>query len=80
MNKKEVDRSQYFWILYSSTEGLSLSVTCGRSAVFGVDITLTKKEEESYKQQGREYLDLLAYRVQDRPAHYRNRDQKDKKD
>lgn len=56
-----------------------MSVTCGRSAVFGVDITLNKNEEESYKRQGREYLDLLAYRVQDRPSHYRNRDHKDKK-
>lgn len=75
MNEQEIDRSHYFWILYSSKEKLILSVMCGRSAVFSVDITLTEQEEKKYKQQGREYLDLLAYRVQERPNHYRNRDQ-----
>ena len=76
MNKQEIDRSHYFWILSSSEEELFLSVTCGRSAVFSVEITLTKHEKKRYKQQGRDYLDILAYQVQDRPSHYRNRDQK----
>ena len=79
MDKKEVDRSHYFWILYSSTKELSLSVTCGRSAVFTVDIILTKEEEENYRLQGRDFIDILAYRVQDRPNHYHNRTKKNKK-
>ena len=70
MLKKEISREDYLWVLYSSSEGLFLSVTCGRSAVFSIQFKLTKEEEKEYAQRGNEYLTLLAYRVQDHPNGY----------
>ena len=77
MLKKEVARSDWFWVLYSKSGKFSLTVTCGQSAVFEIEIKLTKKEEEKYKEQGEKYLNHLAYHVQDDPSYYQNRDNKE---
>ena len=70
---KEIARSHYFWILYHSNEGYLLDVLCGRSAVYSVQFVLNTEESNQFQEKGKDYIDTLAYRVQNNPEAYRNR-------
>ncbi len=53
--------------------GLSLSVTCGRAAVYEVTFPLTPAERAAYEREGEPAIALLAARVPDAPEKYRAR-------
>ena len=68
-------RAQKDWeyTLYEKGEALILSVTCGRAAVYTVDIRLEKAEIKAWEKDGEEFLAMLAARVRRAPERYQDR-------
>ena len=54
-------------------DGLMLTVSCGRSSVFSVNLFLTPTERQKYQSEGAEYIGLLASRVRFSPSKYDKR-------
>jgi hypothetical protein len=74
MTEKEllVDHERWYTLL-EDENGLLLAVVCGGVAMFEVRIRLTEGEAESYRKQGKPYLDDLARSVAYAPDRYRER-------
>jgi hypothetical protein len=66
----------WFFQLVEADDGACvLTVTCGRSAVFDVTVTLTAAERRRYVEEGRDVREL-AYRVMDDPDGFLAREQR----
>ena len=50
-----------------------LTVSCGRSSVFSVNLFLTPTEQQKYQTEGAEYIGLLASRVRFSTSKYDKR-------
>jgi len=53
--------------------GFILSVLCGGFAMYEVKIRLTEQETDSYRAQGKEFLDGLARSVSNSPNQFKER-------
>ena len=72
--RTELIRLDWDHILYDyGKDRLLLTVSCGRSGVFSVNLFLTPTERKKYHVEGAEYISLLASRVRFRPSKYERR-------
>ena len=70
----ELIRVDWDHILYDYGKGrLMLSVLCGRSAVFSVNLFLTPTERKKYESEGAQYITLLASKVRFSPGRFNKR-------
>ena len=72
--RTELIRVDWDHILYDyGNDRLLLTVSCGRSGAFSVNLFLTPSERKRYHAEGTEYISLLASRVRFRPRKYNKR-------
>ena len=72
--RTELIRVDWDHILFDyGKDGLMLTVSCGRSSVFSVNLFLTPTERKKYQAEGADYISLLASRVRSRPSKYNKR-------
>ena len=70
----ELIRVDWDHILFDyGKDGLMLTVSCGRSSVFSVNLFLTPTERQKYQAEGAEYIGLLASKVRFSPSKYEKR-------
>ena len=56
----EIMKGAWHFLLYESGTRYFLSVLCGSSAAFNLDIELTSEEIDAYQQHGKEFIEWLA--------------------
>ena len=72
--RTELIRVDWDHILYDyGKDGLMLTVSCGRSSVFSVNLFLTPTERKKYQAEGADYISLLASKVRFSPSKYDKR-------
>ena len=72
--RTELIRVNWDHILFDyGKDGLMLTVSCGRSSVFSMNLFLTPTEREKYHVEGADYISLLASRVRFSPSKYDKR-------
>ena len=72
--RTELIRVDWDHILFDyGKDGLMLTVSCGRSSVFSVNLFLTPTEQQKYQAEGAEYISLLASKVRFSPHTYQER-------
>ena len=70
----ELIRVDWDHVLYDyGRDRLLLTVSCGRSGAFSVNLFLTPTERKAYHAEGTDYISLLASRVRFRPNRYTKR-------
>ena len=72
--RTELIRVDWDHILYDyGKDRLLLTVSCGRSSVFSVNLFLTPTERKKYQAEGADYISLLASKVRFSPSKYDKR-------
>lgn len=67
--KEIVAQKKWVYTLYKTDEGMLLSVVCGGSAMFNVDVLLSKEEAIQAKQDDC-FVDSLAEKIRNSPKKY----------
>jgi hypothetical protein len=70
---KEVINSPWNYILIEHDENYRLSVLCGTSAMYNVNIMLSSQEVTQYRRHGINFVDDLAKDIQTYPSKYSDR-------
>jgi hypothetical protein len=70
--EKIIDK-KWDYTLYKKEDELILSAVCGSVGVFEMNVVLTPSEVEEYDQQGEQYIETLARRIQRTPSNYKSR-------
>lgn len=71
--RTEVFRQNWFYILYREEEKYILSVTCGTSAVFDLEILLDQDEIKSLLEKGEPFVEELAGQIRNDPDAFLHR-------
>jgi hypothetical protein len=70
--EKIVDK-KWDYTLYKKGNELILSAVCGSVGIFEMNVVLTSSEIEEYNQQGEQYIETLARKIQRAPSNYKSR-------
>jgi hypothetical protein len=70
---KAIASEPNLFILYHNDNDFILSVECGTSAVYDLQIKLNEQEVIEYKAIGDEYIHGLALRINSSPENYESR-------
>jgi len=69
---KIIDK-KWDYTLYKRGDELILSAVCGSVGIFEINVILTSSEVEEYKQNGIQYIETLARKIQRTPSFYKSR-------
>lgn len=69
----EILKKDWNYILYKTEEKLIISVLCGSSANYLVNLELNKSEVNLYKENGLVFINQLAEIIRERPTMFKNR-------
>jgi len=70
--EKLIDK-KWDYTLFKKDDKLILSAVCGSVGVFEMNVILTPSEIEEYDQQGEQYIETLARKIQQSPSSYKPR-------
>ncbi len=73
---KEILQEHWLYCLYEDGERLILSVVCGTTEVYDIEVELTPEEKQQFVALGKPFIHSLALRINSHPTDYENKNRK----